>query len=249
MSLSVLKKSAGKWTWNFCLFCEKASLHPIAPYPLSKWWTWSLQCCSTPSTAQKSSQVSQKGFQNKHGLLDSQSASAEPRGTLSSAQGLPWAQTCAAFCQLLLDTEPCHSGDELAGVSALMMHKPLSLPFAPSLLPKQENPADNNHQRCICIHCQKSHPHCTPILTIIIKEAFGLWPLLNWHRAVLWVGVKVWNPWEYRIWEAFRSTWDSGENWPQLPGQSSHSHFLIPSQQHHVANQKYKNKKNLMVEI
>lgn len=47
------------------------------------WGTWSLQCCSTPSTAQKSSQVSQKSFQNKHGLLDSR-VRQQSHGALSA---------------------------------------------------------------------------------------------------------------------------------------------------------------------
>lgn len=45
------------------------------------------------------------------------SASAEPRDSLSpdselsTAQALPCAQTPAAICQLLLDTEQCQAGD------------------------------------------------------------------------------------------------------------------------------------------
>lgn len=60
------------------------------------------------------------------------------------------------------------------GISCLMMHKPPSLPSASSLLPRQQNPADSNYQRHILIRGQKSHPYCTPVSTIFIREAFEL---------------------------------------------------------------------------
>lgn len=109
------------------------------------------------------------------------------------AEHCPGTSLCPNSCSRL-PTSPGHwamSGwRQLAAVRGLMMHKPLtvtspSLPFAPSLLPKQENPADKDHQCYIFIHGQKSHPYCTPIAITIIKEAFGSWTLFNWHKAVM----------------------------------------------------------------
>lgn len=157
-------------------------------------WTWSLHCCSPPTIAQKSSQVSQKGFQNKHGLLDSR-VRQQSHGTLSvltQSWALPGhfpvpklLQPSANFSWTLsnvrLETTGCSQWTD----DAQTTHCHLSLPSAPSLLPKQENPADKDHQCYIFIHGQKSHPYCTPIAITIIKEAFGSWTLLNWRKAVM----------------------------------------------------------------
>lgn len=68
-------------------------------------------------------------------------------------------------------------------------------------------------------------------------------PEISFHERIS--GLEILSSYGNRIWEAFRSPWDSGEDKPQLTGQTP----LIPSQQDHGANQKYKRKKLLMVEI
>lgn len=123
---------------------------------------------------------------NTHELLV-WSASAEPRGSELRAGHCPATFLCPKFCsscQLLWPLS--HGSLHTTGWNPWNDDAQTTLPpFAPLLLPKQEHPADSNRQRYIFIHSQKSHPRCTPISAVIIKEAFGSRTLLNWHKAVM----------------------------------------------------------------
>lgn len=193
MSLSVQKKTCRRVDMESpaCSVKKQACITLHLNLWVCNWWTWSLQCCSTPSIAHKSSQVSQKGFQNKHGLLDSR-VRQQSHGALSALPrhfSLPKLVQPSANCSWTLRRAALETSWLKSVNWWCTNHSPS--PFAPSLLPGQGNPADNNPQSYIFIRGPKSHPYRTPISTIIIKEAFGSWTLPKWHRAVSWIRVKA----------------------------------------------------------
>lgn len=233
-----------------CIFCGKSKL--ASHYILSSEYITDEACsAAAPPVLHKRAARSLRRVSKTN--TDSWTAECVSRAT-GSSQLCPGTSLCPNSCSLLL-AAPGHwamSACTWSGWSQGTDDVQTTLPpfcLVTSSLSRKILPTTITNVTFLFMAKKATYIVHQQQQLLIIKEPFDLWTFLNWHRAVPWIGVKVWNSWGDRIWEAFRSRWESGEDWPWLTGQFLHSHLLIPSQQHHVANQKYKSKKNLMVEI